>query len=294
MIAVLFFKLMVTGVGMVAIAYLSICIALLFWQNRLIFVPSPIIEYTPSDLGLVYEDVWLLLSNRVAKPERLHGWWIPTANSGDVLLYLHGNGKNVSANLEHAQRLHQLGFSVFLFDYRGYGRSEGNFPTESGVYRDAQAAWNYLVEQRGIPPENIFLYGHSLGAAIALDLAVRQPQAAGLMMENGFTSMRDMVDHQEIYRFFPTNLILNHRFDSLSKLKLLRVPLLVIHGLEDQIVPPRMGQVLFDAAHVPKKLLLVPAASHNNVASVSGEEYSQAVRDFYQLVRIHQHQTLKH
>lgn len=281
-----FFKFLFDVAGVGAIAYLLLCISLLLWQNRLIFFPSSVIENTPDELGLAYSDVWLPVSTKAGSVKRLHGWWIPAPSpTSDVLLYLHGNGENIGANLEHAHRFHQLGFSVLLIDYRGYGRSEGKFPTEAQVYQDAQVAWDYLVQQRGIKPQHIFLYGHSLGGAIAIDLAVRNPEAAGLIVESSFTSLLDMVDHQGVYSLFPADLLLSQRFDSLSKIESLQMPLLLIHGTDDQIIPPRMSQVLFDAAIVPKKLFIVPYADHNNVGSVSGEQYFQTVRDFYQLVR---------
>ncbi len=271
------------------IAYLMLCLLLLFGQNRLIFMPSRILNYTPKDISLPYEDVWLSILTANGQKERLHGWWLPATRKSDrVLLYLHGNGENISANLNHAYRLQKLGFSVFLIDYRGYGRSEGSFPTEAQVYKDAQAAWDDLVNRRKIKPQDIFIYGHSLGGAIALDLAVRQPQAAGLIVESSFTSMRDMVSQREIYHLFPADLLLTQRFDSLGKLKLLRIPLLLIHGTKDGAIPARMSQRLFEAATVPKKLLLVPAAGHNNTASVAGEKYLQTVIDFIQLVRSRQ------
>ena len=273
-----------------AIAYILICLGVWRWQNRMIFFPSYQIERTPGEVGVAYEDVWIPISNPKNKEERLHGWWLP-ANSPNscVLLYLHGNGSNISANLEQALRFQRLGFSVLIIDYRGYGLSQGNFPTEKQVYYDAQLAWNYLVQQREIKPQNIFLYGHSIGGAIAIDLGVRNPEVAGLIVEGSFTSMGDMIDHREMYRFLPINLLLNHSFDSLSKIQKLQSPLLLIHGTDDTVVPAKMSQVLFDAATVPKKLLFVPDADHNNVASVGENLYLQSVRDFYQIVTSNSH-----
>jgi alpha-beta hydrolase superfamily lysophospholipase len=121
--------------------------------------------------------------------ERIHVWWIAAQPDAKVLLYLHGNGINMGAAVANAHQFHQLGFSVLLIDYRGYGRSEGSFPTETRVYQDAVTAWDYLVKQRQIQPSQIFLFGHSLGGAIAIDLAVQHPDAAGLIVESSFTSM---------------------------------------------------------------------------------------------------------
>ncbi|HBB36200.1 MAG TPA: phospholipase [Cyanobacteria bacterium UBA8803] len=285
----LVWKLLLTIAVFVAIAYLSICLALLVWQNRLIFFPSREIETTPADLGLSYQEVWIPVSTKTGKVERLHGWWIPsTSPATGVLLYLHGNGSNIGGNVNQAQRLQQLGFSVLLVDYRGYGRSEGNFPTESQVYQDAEAAWNYLVQERGIAPEEIFIYGHSLGGAIAINLAAQTPQTPGLIVESTFTSLRDMVDHEGIYRLFPADLLLTHKFDSIAKVKSLTMPILLIHGTHDLTVPSVMSQILFDTITAPKELVFVPGAGHNNVAAVAGLHYQQAVQEFLHQVRVRQ------
>lgn len=290
-------KLLPIVLGIGAIAYLLLCLSLRLWQNRLIFFPSSLINTTPDRLGLTYEDVWLsvpkpkeeifltkvlkIIKAKSAKIERIHGWWIANnAANTPVLLYLHGNGANIGDNLGRVQQFHQLGFSVLVIDYRGYGRSEGTFPTEAGVYQDSQIAWDYLVQQRKIKPQNIFIYGHSLGGAVAIELGVRQPQAAGLIVESSFTSMRDMIDHQGIYSFFPADLILTQKFNSISKISRLKMPILLIHGSEDLTVPASMSKILFDAATVPKKLLIIPSADHNNVPWIGGEQYWQSVRDF--------------
>ena len=285
-------KLLFNGIALVpvaapslGIAYLVTCIALLIGQHRLIFAPSRSLPFTPQELGLDYEDVWLSVLTWDGKVERLHGWWLPSASSQEkVLLYLHGNSGNMSNNLAAAQRLQQAGFSVLLIDYRGFGRSQGGFPREAEVYRDAQAAWDYLIQRRGIAPGNIFLYGHSLGGAIAIDLAVRQPLAAGLIVENTFTSMRAMVHHRRIYRFLPIDWILTQRFDSLSKLKLLQIPLLVMRGLADRTIPATMGAQLYAAARVPKLELIVPEADHNNIGAIACEQYLQVMENFTQLI----------
>ncbi|MBE9095398.1 alpha/beta hydrolase, partial [Tychonema sp. LEGE 07203] len=200
---------------------------------------------------------------------------------GRVVLYLHGNGSNVGANLEHAHRFHRLGLSVFLIDYRGYGKSQGDFPSEYRVYEDAEFAWDYLVKQRGIHPNQIYIYGHSLGGAIAIDLAVRHPEAAGLIVEGSFTSVRAMVDLQKgLFWMFPIDFLLAQRFDSLSKVDRLQMPVLFIHGTADTVVPSQMSQKLFDAAPEPKQLYMVPDGGHNNVAQIGGAEYLQRLSQF--------------
>ncbi|PSO53271.1 MAG: phospholipase [Cyanobacteria bacterium QH_8_48_120] len=289
-----FLKLLLVLTGIGAIAYLLICLSLFVWQTRLIFVPSPVVETTPAELGLSYEEVWLPIDQGSLAPpsdhptseaERLHGWWLPaTSPALGVLLYLHGNGENIGANLEPARRFHQLGFSVLMIDYRGYGRSEGNFPSEAQVYEDAEAAWTYLVQQQGINPREIFLYGHSLGGAVAIDLATQHPEIAGMIVEGTFTSIREMVAQKKQYSLLPINLLLNQRFDSISKIKSLTMPLLLIHGTDDAVVPAKMTQALHDAATATKQLLLVPQAGHNDVANVAGSQYQQTIQQFVEEV----------
>jgi hypothetical protein len=280
------------GVGLVgAIAYLGVCLLLYFQQSRLIFVPSAVIEKTPEFFNLKYEEVWLPVTTKSGRVERIHGWWMPSPRERQtsgakekVLLYLHGNGINIGANVDHAHRFYQLGFSVLLIDYRGYGLSDGGFPTEASVYEDAAVAWNYLVQQRQISPDRIFIYGHSLGGAVAIDLAVKHPEAAGLMIESSFTSIREMVDLQKIYSFFPIDLILQNRFDSIQKVRSLQMPVIFFHGTIDPLIPFQMSERLFAAAPKPKQLILIPGARHNNVAEFAGDKYLQAVRQFVERV----------
>lgn len=281
----LFKKLLFISIGLGAVGYLLLCISLVIWQNKLIFFPSRVIQTTPEDFGLSYQDIWLPVASIGGKVEHLHGWWIPASSSPKgVILYLHGNGVNVGANVEHAGRFNQLGFSVLLIDYRGYGRSEGNFPTEKQVYQDAEAAWQYLVQQRQIKPQDIMVYGHSLGGAIAVHLASHHSNMAGLIIESSFTSMRDMVVYQKQYRVFPVDLLLTQKFDSISKIKSLSMPMLFIHGTADRTVPALMSQILYDAATARKQILIVPDAYHNNVATVAGDRYLQTVSNFYEKV----------
>lgn len=270
------------GMGVVvAVAYTAVCLFLFFQQTRFIFFPSRDIQTTPEFFNLRYVEVVVPVVTDNGAVERIHGWWIPADQpNAKVLLYLHGNGFNIGANVAHAYRFHQMGFSVLLIDYRGYGLSEGGFPTEAGVYQDAAAAWNYLVKDRKIPPQQIFLYGHSLGGAIAIDLAVQHPDAAGLIVQGSFTSIRQIVEHQNSFRMFPVDLILTSRFDSISKVRSLSVPVLFIHGAADLQVPAFMSEQLFAAAPEPKYLVLFPEGGHNNVAEVAGSQYFQAVQKF--------------
>jgi len=279
-------KMLIWAANSGAVVYLGACLALNFWQNRLIFKPCQPLSLTPHELGLAYEDVWLSVADANGKLGRVHGWWISTNQPSErVLLFLHGNGCTINANLTAAQRFLKLGFSVLMIDYRGYGRSQGAFPQEAEVYRDSQHAWDYLINERQILPQNLYLYGHSLGGAIAIDLAVRRPQSAGLIVENTFTSLKAMVDHQKRFRWLPTDFVLHQRFDSLAKLALLQIPILVIHGTLDRTIPRQMGQQLFESAPVPKHFLQVADAGHNNTGAVAGQRYDEAIAQFMTLVQ---------
>jgi len=269
-------------IEVITVIYILACLFILIWQRRLIFVPTKEIQTTPADFGLTYKEVWIPAS--FEPKEHLHGWWIPaTSKKTGVLLYLHGNGENIGANVERAMKFHHLGLDVLLIDYRGYGHSQGKFPKESQVYQDAQAAWDYLVKKQSISPQDIIVYGHSLGGAIAIDLAVKNPSFRGLIVESTFTSMRDMVDHQGIYGLLPADLLLTQKFNSKNKVQDLNMPILLIHGTLDEVVPAYMSQVLFDIITGSKQLFIVPDADHNNVATVAGKDYQQKIQDFFQL-----------
>jgi fermentation-respiration switch protein FrsA (DUF1100 family) len=272
----------VLGVGVLgSIAYLTVCLFVYFQQPKYIYAPSHVIEKTPALYNLPFDDVWLPTTN---KDERIHGWWIGSNHpDGRVLLYLHGNALNVGANIYAASGFQKAGFSVFLIDYRGFGRSEGPFPNEKRIYEDAQTAWNYLV-QRKIAPSQIYIYGHSLGGAVAIDLAVKHPQAAGLIVESSFTSVQRVTAAQKLFLFFPVKLLLTQKFESINKVPNLKMPVLFIHGINDSTIPVFMSKELYAAAPKPKELILVPGADHNNVGEIAPSKYLKAVQSFIQVV----------
>jgi len=169
---------------------------------------------------------------------------------------------------------------VFLIDYRGYGKSCPRFPCEKRVYEDVELAWNYLIRDRQIPPQNIILFGHSLGGAIAIELASRHPEVAGLIVESSFTSIREMVAVKKKYGIFPVNLLLHQKFDSLSKVPQLKMPILFTHGTADCMVPAWMSEVLFAASAEPKQLLMVPDADHIHVREAGGDRYHETIAQF--------------
>jgi uncharacterized protein len=258
-----------------AIAYTLICTTLYFQQQRLMFFPSGKVDRDPSLYQLLYEEVNL----SIAQTDQLNGWWIPSKQpNAPVLLYFHHNAINIGANVSQALQFHQLGYSIFIFDYRGFGKSKGAFPTEPQLYEDAQTAWNYLTQTRKIPADRIIIYGHSVGGAIATDLASKHPEAAALVVQSSFTSMRDMTKRFGLYWIFPMELLLRQRFESEEKMKGITMPVLIITGTSDIQIPTTMGQRLHTAAKSPQKqLIIIPGGSHDNHLS---EPHRQSLQQF--------------
>ena len=260
-------------------------LGLVFWGcqscvSYFIFEPDRTLYAKPADFSFNVRDVGLRVRLSGDAGQSLHGWWVASAAwDAKVLLYLHGNDGNVSTSMGDIAPLRELGYAVFMLDYRGYGESEGSFPSEKTVYEDAEAAWIYLVEQRGINPAHLYIYGHSLGGAIGIELALHHPEAAGLIVESGFTSLRDMAKLRKRYALLPMQL-LNQRFDSIQKVSKLKLPVLYIHGTADEVVPYAMGEQLFKASGGRKRFIAVGGGLHANSAAVGGPLFRAAIRNF--------------
>ncbi|MGD9111617.1 MAG: alpha/beta fold hydrolase [Desulfobacterales bacterium] len=281
-----FWKLLIGLTAVLSAIYTISSTYLWARQAHFIFSPERSIVKTPAEYELPFEDVYVSVNSGNGIKERIHAWWIPAEySSSRYLLYFHGSALNIGANITHARRFHQMGFSVMLVSYRGYGKSDGTFPSEAQIYLDAQAAWSYLVEQKGIDPGSIFIYGHSLGAAVAIQLAVDHPGAGGLIVEAAFTSIADMARRMPQYRIFPIELIVHQRFESVAKVSRLQVPVLYIHGTDDKLVPHEMSRELYKRTASFKQLKFIRGGGHNNSAAVGGDEYLQAVRNFVDFVR---------
>ena len=258
--------------------YIGICTYMWATQEQFIFEPTPVLQSTPERMGMAFKEFHIPSGTGKERGE-LDSWWIPAAHGGvATLLYLHGNDHNISSNLAHVERLHDLGYNVLMSDYRGFGKSSGGSPNEAKVYEDAESAWRYLLKEGGIEPHKIFIYGHSLGGAIAIDLAIQHPDAAGLIVESTFTSMQAMGELR--YGYLPVASLLHQRFDSLKKLPQLKIPLLIIHGTWDKQVPYEMAQQLYDAAPQPKTLTLIQGGGHGNSGVVGWVEYRDALNSF--------------
>lgn len=244
-----------------------------FFQARLIYFPAvgggP--RVTPADIGLAYEEVRF----HAADGPGLHGWYVPAAEARATVLFMHGNAGDIRHRLDTMAFFHRLGLSVLIFDYRGYGDSEGR-TTEAGTYADAQAAWRYLVEERGTPPARIVLFGRSLGASVAAWLAGRVRPAA-LIMESTFTSAPELA--AQYYWYLPVRLLARIRYDTRAALAAVQCPVLVLHSAEDEIIPMAHGQALYQAAREPKRFVAL-RGGHNEAFFVSQAVYAQALDDF--------------
>jgi hypothetical protein len=241
-------------------------------ERLFIYFPTRQIGENPEIVGLPYQDVYPVTNDHV----RLHGWFIPYEGAGSTLLIFHGNAGNIGDRLSWIELLHQLGVHIFIIDYRGYGKSEGE-PFEEGLYRDARAAYDWWASERRPRGERLVLLGESLGGAVAVHLAARVSSAA-LILQSTFTSARDMAK-----TMFPIGLLqpLAHvHFDSAGIIARVLCPKLIIHGVRDEIVPFRLGKRLFELAPPPKRLYSVPEAGHNNLLGIAGSEYSHQLKMF--------------
>nr|MDQ3396921.1 alpha/beta hydrolase [Deinococcota bacterium] len=242
-------------------------------EDRLVYFPSATLVATPEDYGLTYERITLHTEDGLA----LMGWTIPREGSERWLIYFHGNGENVSRYLTLMAELHALGLNLLIFDYRGYGESEG-IPSEAGLYEDAKASYAYLRE-RGVAAENIYLYGFSLGSGVATELATHA-DIAGLIIEAGYTSLPEAGRHS--YPFAPTFLMRN-LYDSLSKIAKVGAPVLFLHSPADKTVPFSQGQRLFESAKEPKALVEVNGGHIAMLRSPPDPRGLEAITDFFNL-----------
>ncbi|HEX8130600.1 MAG TPA: alpha/beta hydrolase [Pyrinomonadaceae bacterium] len=228
------------------------------------------------------EDVQLTAADGV----RLHGWYatprvgraggaLEALETQTTLLYLHGNGGNISHRYDFINELVRLPANVLIIDYRGYGKSEGR-PSEEGLYMDARAAWDHLTTARATKPAHIVIFGKSLGGAVAIDLATKV-EACGLVVQSSFTSIADMAG--EVLPFVP-RFVIRTKMDSLSKIASVSCPKLFIHSQADEIIPYRLGRRLFDAARAPKQFYEVKGAPHNLTNTIGGAPYYEALRNF--------------
>ncbi|NQU15478.1 MAG: alpha/beta hydrolase [Desulfobacteraceae bacterium] len=241
-------------------------------ENFFVFFPDSSLDLTPEALHLTYKDVYIDSGDG----KRLHGWFFPQKADSPVILFFHGNAGNISHRLHNIGLLLEKGLQVFIFDYRGYGKSGGR-PSEKGIYMDGLAAYDYLVEKEHFPPDKIILFGRSLGAAVAIEVALSR-DVKGIIIESGFTSTKGMARSMILFNAFSYFLPAN--YNNLEKIGRIRVPKLIIHGDEDHLVPFAMGEKLFSASKEPKYFYALRGAGHNDTYVVGGAEYLSRIANF--------------
>lgn len=266
------FKMIALSILKILVVALAAALVLgYFFQSRLVYFPLRDLVATPADIGCRYEEIFF----PTADGARLCGWYVPAEPARGTVLMCHGNGGNISDRLYAIDRFHRLRLNVFIFDYRGYGKSSGR-PTEAGTYQDALAAWRYLREQRQAPADKLILFGRSLGGAVAAWLA-EQHAPAGLILEATFTSVPDLA--ARLYPFLPARFLCRYRYDTLSRIGRLRCPILIAHSPTDDLVPYEHGQKLFAAAPEPRVFAPL-SGSHNDGEIVFPESYQRALDRF--------------
>ncbi len=249
-------------------------------EDSMIYFPTRYPEgyWSPEQFGMSVEDCYFESEDGV----RLHGWYAECPGVRRTLLWCHGNAGNVTDRIEQIKLfVEKIGTNVFIFDYRGYGRSAGE-PGENGLYRDGRAAYDYLIHVRKIDPSDLATFGQSLGGAIAVDVAANR-RCARLILEATFTSARDMA--RRVFPLLPVGWVIRTRFDSMAKISRLSIPLLMFHGDNDQTVPLEFGERLFQAANPPKQFVVLPGSDHNDTYLVGGRLYIDSFKNFLREMR---------
>jgi alpha-beta hydrolase superfamily lysophospholipase len=249
-------------------------------QGEWIFQPT---ERTWGGAGAAQgmDDVWIEFDSRLAgRPVRLHALWLAAdpkahapAETAPVMLYLHGARWNVESSAFRARHMQELGFSVLALDYRGFGRSDAATPSEALAHEDARAAWDWL--RTHYPAQPRYIFGHSLGAAVAINLASQVPDEAGTIVEGAFTSLPDVLGTMK-WGWLPVSLLMTQRFEAINKVASIGSPLLVVHGAEDSLIKPELGRRLYEAASGPKPFVLVEGGSHHNTNGLGQDQYRRA------------------
>lgn len=271
----------------VIVLYCALLLLLVLSQRSVVYypnLPSRELIDTPDLIGLAFESVHFTTADQ----ETLHGWFIPAPNPRGVLLFFHGNAGNISHRLDSIRIFHQLGLTVFIFDYRGYGNSTGK-PGETGMYRDAQAAFSYLVKERNVNPAQLIYFGRSLGGAVASHLAVTHPPQA-LILESTFTSATDMA--ARLFPIFPMRWLTWFSYNNIDNVKSIHCPLLLIHSPDDEIIPYALGRKLYEAANDPKQFLQI-SGGHNEGFMESGQTYVTGLKLFLEATATHNSYTAK-
>ena len=272
--------LAVAGLG--ALAALSGCAALDEQQRKWIFQPSERTWWGGQSAAEGMQDVWVPFRSAASGEDvKLHGLWLPQLRAdAPVLLYLHGARWDVRGSAPRMRRMHELGFAVLGIDYRGFGRSSAGLPSEALAGEDARAAWAWLETQA--PGAQRFIFGHSLGGAIAVQLAATVPDEAGLIVENSFSSIPDVVRTFK-WGWLPVGPLITQKLDAGARIAEVGAPVLVVHGSEDSLIRPELGRTLYDKAREPKRFMLVEGGTHHNTNSIGQSQYREALAQLFGL-----------
>ena len=253
-------------------------------QREWIFQPSDRSWGNTESQTEGMEHVWIDFKSSVTgEPARLHGLWLggaPESADTPVLLYLHGARYNVAGSAPRMRRMHELGFSVLAIDYRGFGKSSAGLPSEATAREDARAAWTWLAARH--PAQHRYIFGHSLGGAIGIDLASSVKDESGVIVESTFTSIADVASSFK-WGWLPFGPFITQRFEAITKVKSIGSPLLVVHGTADSLINPTLGRKLYEAATVPKMFVLVEGGSHHNTNSIGAVQYKAALNQLFQM-----------
>lgn len=242
-----------------------------FFEQKNLYHPYKEIAGTPEDLGIAFEDI----NFKTADGQTLNGWFIPARGAKATILYFHGNAGNISHRLHKVKFFYEMNVNFLIFDYRGYGKSTGR-PSEKGLYKDAQAAYDYLASRNDVDKSKIVAYGKSLGGPVAADLCLRR-QAGALVLEGSFASVA--LRAQQLYPFLPMELLITQRYDAVHKVRSLRIPKLVVHGRQDEVINFCHGEILFAAASGPKQFLSFDG-SHNDDVYITSPVYRDELLNF--------------
>lgn len=270
-------KTMVSASIILLVVY-SFIVGAMYWkQDSLIYYPEREITQTPQSINLQYENVTFRAKDGI----NISGWYIPVKDKKTTVIFCHGNAGNLSSFLEHIKMLNGLRLNVLAFDYRGFGKSEGS-PSEEGTYLDAEAAWDFLINELKANPKDIIVAGYSIGGAVATELAVRK-QIAALIVESSFASLIDLA--QKYYPWLPVKMISKYQYASAVKVASLQCPKLFVHSPDDEIVPFEQGRELYEKASQPKEFLMIKGG-HNDGIFLSAKTYAEGMIKFFEKYNI--------
>jgi alpha-beta hydrolase superfamily lysophospholipase len=266
-------------IALLSIAALAGCVNFDAQQRKWIFQAS-VLDTTEDAHIDGLDDVWIERNATLGEPKaRIHGLWIAgPSDRSPVMLYLHGARRNVESNTFRIRNMQAMGFAVLAIDYRGFGRSTDTLPSEQTVDEDARAAWSWLMAK--YPGRDYYIFGHSLGGAIAVRLATEVTGAKGLIVEGTFTSISDVFQTMR-WGWLPITALITQRFDSVDRIASVKVPVLIVHGDSDSLIPPQLGRELYERAVAPKRFLLVEGGTHYSTNGLGRDQYRQALREMF-------------